>query len=369
MMLLLWLQLLTSVIATALSDHLSLPPHYEYNPIRSKRVKADYSWQNRQTGIFLGQWQTGIGHWEHYRPSDLLVKAKAKPWSSGLMRKHLKKTSGSQFELWSVYEASARGGFNQGMMAQRENDGHYEHQYSFRETPHRLTDLSTLIPNLVPDWDRTIRAIIVQPRACTFSGKLWIPTPEQQSEVHDKDNVLAFQTYELWLAEDYKSVPEGRKVGVFLQYDGITGELQQVFQMHEVTCPGVKDPSLPINFGEYSDLHPQISQEYESNAKDSTLVSGRIVHLQNGPQEAEHACEFSNQPLCTDFGVQNTSQYLTLMLNNGLKVTIPKSFNEKLNGRLLLQAGCPRADGGFHRITVLGERKQQGFSTLCYERW
>eukprot|EP00568_Trieres_chinensis_P015852 CAMPEP_0183320912 /NCGR_PEP_ID=MMETSP0160_2-20130417/67545_1 /TAXON_ID=2839 ORGANISM="Odontella Sinensis, Strain Grunow 1884" /NCGR_SAMPLE_ID=MMETSP0160_2 /ASSEMBLY_ACC=CAM_ASM_000250 /LENGTH=333 /DNA_ID=CAMNT_0025487713 /DNA_START=262 /DNA_END=1260 /DNA_ORIENTATION=- len=333
-------------------------------------MDPDYSWHNRQTGVIQGRWQTGIGFWQHYKPEDLMDKGPPKAYTSGYMRKHLKQISDEQFDLWSVYEKSAQGKFLDGMMKERECDGHMEHSYSFRQVPFRITDLSTFgIPNLVTTWDATIRAFIVQPSACTFSGKLWIPSIEEQQAV--EENAVAFQTYELWLAEDYKGQKEGRKVGVFLSYNGVTGKLEQAQQMHEIATDITEDPGLPIDFEACKKVHPVITSSPKDVSSASATVSGRILHLNNGPQGAEHACEFANQPLCYDFGINDSdsSAYLKLELDNGVKLIVPKAFDASLKGKLLLQMKCPRLDGSMHRITVLGDREQHGFHTLCYEEW
>lgn len=390
-----------------------LPFHYQYDPPESEDsdtyvlVDKDYSWRNRQTGIILGQWQTGVGFWQHYLPDEVLKmdnnRDRPQPWTSGYMRKHLKQISDDQFDLWSVYETSAQGKFLEGFMKERTTiDHHMEHMYSFRKVPYRITDLKGLGMNLVPGWDSTLRAFIVQPNACTFSGKLWIPTiaeqkeallllqQQQQEQQKEKDNtndkrgtVVAIQTYELWLAEEFEGRKEGRKVGVFLQYNGITGKLQQVFQMHEIAlskdavdADDDMDPSKPIDFSQYKNLHPTAVAsakvcDNESDSTRTTTVSGRILHLNNGPQGAEHAREFTNQPfLSVDELIrleEEDSAYLNLQLDNGIQLYIPKAFDASLSGRLLLQMSCPRMDGSLHRITVLGDREQHGFHTLCYE--
>jgi hypothetical protein len=237
-------------------------PHLTYTP-----VDPDYSWENRRTGV-TDYWKAGLSIWSHYNRTALEKVAHKQttraccapiPWTSGRMLKCLHQINETAFELHSVYEPSAVGDwFNKGRgMTTRPQDGLMEHGHVFYKTPYRVSKLPTQLPEHWPEAASTSRVTIVQPDAATVSCPRWLPDDEQQSDELLRGNYERWEFAELWLAETlmsdntnsndgdgetHQSHPEAVKVGLFCQYNGVTGELMQVFRMREIALPGDLNP-------------------------------------------------------------------------------------------------------------------------------
>lgn len=345
-----------------------LSPHLQYDPRRSQEIGPEFSWDNRQTGI-VPTWTSGIGFWQHYdiRCCTQLSNESLVPYTQGYMRKHLRYVNETAFELWSVYQPQATGGWLQGLMSHNRHDNNFDHSYLFSAKPYRINH--NPLPNL-PDGSTT-RVFIVKPGSATLHGTIHLPTVEE-IEGHKGPN---WQFFELWLAEDYGGKKEGRKVGAVVEFHGLSGSLNQVFQIHEL-AEGVskQHPKEDIHFDEKS-LAPIFPTQTDRPhnfcstlpVEEQPYASTRVIHLANGPMGPEHATDVEG-PLM-DTGVLDPNVFHTIPLENGAYLKIPKCFDATWNGEVCIEFGCRRLDGDCHRLVVYGDRRKGFYHTICYDRW
>lgn len=371
-----------------------LLPHLRFDPLRAEKLDPEYSWVNRQTGV-QSQWTSGIGFWQHYDVTTIAAQLRAGeaagsndqeqqeqsrksivPFTQGYMRKHLRQVNDTAFELWSVYQPSAVGHWLTGLMSHSRHDHNWDHSYLFSQTPYRINH--NPLPNL-PDGSTT-RVFLVKPGSATLHGTMHLPTVAE-TEAHKGPN---WQFFELWLAEEYPlgdgMIKEGRKVGAVVEFHGLSGCLNQVFQIHEM-AEGVAEqhPKDDINFDETA-LAPIFPTQTDrphnfcstaGNAdagQDRPWASTRVIHLVDGHMDPEYATDVEG-PL-QETGVLDPSVFHTIPLQNGAYLKIPKCFDATLNGEVCLEFGCRRLDGDCHRLVVYGDRAQGGcYHTICYDRW
>jgi hypothetical protein len=421
-------------------------PWWEASHLTYAPVDADYSWEKRNTGI-TDHWKAGLSVWSHYNRTALEKVAHRTnstsafncapiPWTSGRMLKCLRRLNDTAFELHSVYEPSAVGNwfnqgqqgmttrpqdelmgnwFNQGQgMKTRPQDGLMEHRHVFHKTPYRVTHLPMQVPEHWTEAASTSRVTIVQPDAATVSCPRWLPDDEQQSDELFQGNYVRLEFAELWLAEtlcrdnvsnDEAQPKEAIKVGLFCQYNGVTGELMQVFRMREVALPEDLNPDHPAtepldlahlqttleerNWPAWTDrmhLDPSSSPAARQLASGApvasilkqagwTRVSGRAVQTES-PDGPEVACTVQNtaadadlldytDPICPE----DQELYWDVRCSDGVYFRIPKTFHPTyLSEGVCLELGCLTRTG-LHRVVVLGSRSQGGLHTTIYERW
>lgn len=405
-------------------------PHLTYTP-----VDADFSWEKRRTGV-TDYWKAGLAIWSHYNRTALEAVAHNTqtngaacaplPWASGRMIKCLRQINETAFELHSVYEPSAVGDwFNKGlaMRTRQRTDGLMEHGHVFLKTPYRVSNLPTKLPEHWPGAASTSRVTIVQPDAATVSCPRWLPDDEEQSNELLRGDYVRFEFAELWLAETLMSddtdevgeaqpQPEAIKVGLFVQYNGVTGELEQVFRMREVALPEDLNPGDPVTesldlaqlqtkmeerkwpaWTDRKNIDPLSSPVAHKLACGApvalilkqagwTRVSGRVVRTES-PDGPEVACTVQNMDAAADndtdtadllgyvdpVSPEDKELYWDVRCDDGVYFRIPKTFHPTyLSEGVCLELGCLTRTG-LQRVMVVGSRSQGGLHTTVHERW
>lgn len=343
-----------------------LLPHLQYDPQLSQARGPDFAWENRQTGV-VSSWTSAIGFWQHYDATQFCNEPRKPPFTQGYMRKHLRAVNETAFELWSVYQPHATGRWLEGLMRHDRRDKNWDHGYLFLARPYRI-NLNPL-PNL-PDGSTT-RVFIVKPGSATLHGTMHLSTVDD----FERHKGPMWQFFELWLAEEYLGIPEGRKVGAVIEFHGLTGGLKQVFQIHEI-AEGIskQHPKEDIHFDDtvLAPIFPTQTDRphnYCSNisVEVQPCASTSVVHLVNGPMGPDHAMDVEG-PLM-DTGVLDPDVFFTIPLDNGAYLKIPKCFDSTLNGEICIEFGCRRLDGDCHRLVVYGDRRKGLYHTICYDTW
>ena len=344
------------------ADTRKSPPHLQL-PAMASKIDPDFSWIQRETGI-TPDWSVGLGFWSHFAVPELEKNPlHPTPWTSGKMLKFLRKLNETAFELHSVYQPQAVGDWLKGFMKERQ-DGNQEHQHIFHQTPYRITTIPA--DNLPNEMFANSRVTIVQPQAATFSGSIWMPDPQQRKDLQLESP--KFMCYEMWLTETIHDVPEARKIGIFVQYDGITGALLQVFCMREqkFDCKDL-DPTNSYDFtslGWPSVNLLQLPQEHDTY---SGPCQARIVHFPNGPDKAEVAWSVEDDLSYSTSDMPD--HFLDVQFEDGVYVRLPKCLYVESYDDIEMEIGCARCTGGFHRLLASGNCNKNGFHTLAYECW
>lgn len=353
-------------------------PHLRFNPNIARLVGPEESWNNRATGI-LPYWTSGLGFWQHYDvttiTSDSFSTSSPFPYTQGYMRKHLRLVNETAFELWSVYQPEARGGWLAGLMSHNRMDGNWHHSYLFQYRPYRINP--NPLPNL-PDGSTT-RVFLVGEDA-TLHGTMHLPTISELESHHGPH----WQFFELWLSEEYRGEPQGRKVGAVVEFHGLSGCLNQLFCIHEIAEDEVHhvNPNDDIDFygneEALAGLFPRqttvpdnfyattsAGQTWGSHEQQQPWAHTHVVHLPNHMEpEYESIVEGPLQETALD-----PNLFHTIALDNGAYLKIPKCFDASLNGTVCIEFGCRRLDGSCHRLVVYGDRQQGCYHTIAYDRW
>jgi hypothetical protein len=412
--------ILISIYCSDCSRALAARPWWEEVHVSSQSrrgwqiVDPDFNWNRRQTGV-TKEWKAFIAQWNHYNASALEHSSiKPEPWTSGYMCKSLRQLNESAFQLRSVYESNATGLWAAGMMQERSVDDLLEHGHIFTQTPYRITTLPgiQLPPDLdLPEGVDTSRVTIVQPDSATFSGPRWLPTQKIAKQLLEvANNPLSqapgkqynrWQFCEMWLTETIDAKPEARKMGLFCQYNGVTGELEQIFRMREVVLPSDLSPaspdsSIPMtriqhaltdrNYAPWTDARHLESTAAQSlfagqsipnvlKQGDFKSFSARVVHTKDGPAGPEHAFKVENAPADQYhyYSPADAQHYWDCRWEDGVYARIPKSFYPQSvdsdTTELCMEFGCITMAGGFHRLLATGSRDTGGLYTTVYERW
>lgn len=403
-------------------------PWWEAKSAKYKRVPADYSWKNRRTGISK-KWTNGLAIWSHYRPHalskasdvdlantshgelDKHEETKGRfpiPWTSGKMCKSLRQIRGNAFELCSVYEKEACGDWAKGRMIERSSlDTHMQHGHIFEKTPNRVTSL----PFNLPDCDEATTELasasqvtIVEKNRATFSGPRWLPSQSQANLFRRNANTKPYfrmQFCEMWLAEELNGQPEGRKIGLFLWYDGLSGNLLQIFRMNEIQLKGSsKDPktcAIDMNELEKSledneawtdsaiKLKGYASSPVGGHSKYATLsnsslipnvlhdmgfkyVRGRAVQTTDILTGASSATTMAS-PFCEYyFPEHKPEQYFSCQFEDGVFIRVPRKLTPDMK-EIGMEIGCFTLDGDFQRLLAIGDREKGAMHTVVYERY
>jgi hypothetical protein len=422
--LLLLVQTLFCTSVSSASSSLSTPPpalpwweapHLTYTP-----VDADHSWEKRRQGV-TDDWKAEFCFWSHYNRTALEAVAHKPttsapiPWTSGRMLACQRRINATAFEHNSVYEPSAVGGWLHAgkYMTTRPSDGLMEmdHAHIFTKTPYRITTLPVKLPEDFPKAASSSRVTIVQPDAATVACPRWLPTAQQSAELFE-GGYMPLQFAELWLAEAVMSndtdesgealpQPEAYKVGLLVQYNGVTGELIQVFRKREIALPEDLNPLDPATesfdlaqlqttleerqwpaWTDRTHRDPSSSPAAQELAIGTpvasilkqagwTRVSGRVVKTES-PDGAEAACTVQNADL-VDFAdpipPEDQELYWDVRCDDGVYFRIPKTFHPTyLSEGVCIELGCLTRTG-LQRVMAVGSRSEGGLHTTVYERW
>jgi hypothetical protein len=407
------LRLTTMTVRGATKDYSNRKPWWKAATANFEAVDEDYSWRNRQTGV-TDTWKSALGVWSHYNRTALETAHHTHsapiPWTDGRMLKSLRQINATTFELHSIYEPSAVGHWLKGFMRTRPQDGLEEHSYVFHKTPYRVAHLPRQrLPDRWPTDASTSRVTIVQPNAATVSCPRWLPDDAKQSEQlvtggkYEKSPTFA----ELWLGETSEGIAEGSKIGLFVEYNGVTGELIQVFLMRQGAMPAdlhVLDPATATldlaqldatlqerqwrPWTDQSHLRTAAAWKLASGAPIDAVVTtggwkrvtGRVVQTES-PAGPESACAVRNLVLPNN-AADAEHYYSPIPANErdlywdircpeqGVYFYIPKTFHPThLSEDVCLELGCLTPAGGLHRVMVYGSRSQGALHTTVYERW
>ena len=354
------------------------------------------------------EWTTHVGVWKHYNTSALEKQpVQPTPWTSGMLAKNLRLSeSEDSFDLWSVLEHSAVGLFQGGNLAARPVDRHRDLRHTFTQKPWRMGRLRSMLPRASypgtwPDEADVCRVTIVRPDACTFSGVPYIPplTLAQHTAADEKEsNITAPHPvfYEMWLSENFGDEKEAIKLGLFLCYDGVSGDLQQCFHMKELALldaeQKIQDPAAEIDFETLSAAVASIeaeSRKHLASSQAQQVLGGASVegivrkaelrgdvcvhHFVEGALGPE-VCWQAQPVAARDFATPSRHQshaYHHLVFDDGFYAHVPKDLGA-FEGDISLEIGCLRmhtSGGGLQRLVVLGDRSRGGFHTLSHEVW
>jgi hypothetical protein len=398
-------------------------------------VDENFNWERRRTGV-KPAWTAGLSIWTHYNETALNANMvnpatgttlSPQPWTQGRMCKFLRQKDKSSFQLHSVYEPESIGFFGGNLMKPRLDvgDGLQEMDFSFRQTPHRITPLpfQSLPDQMIQAGVATSRTTIVQPDAATFAGPRYLPTIAIQKHLllhqaqqmlfeteafMDKRKYKKWKFCELWLAEDADTAaqegsnPEGRKMGIFCQYNGISGELVQVFRIREITLPEdmtPHSPKDPINLADMEDelvkrqYEPWVEEQHLSSVPAQALIQGDPIHsiLRDGTWNCTSAravriekilgpeldCSLDDLDdrlsvvYCSP-GDENPHLFWDVRFPDGAYARIPRTFHPDQwtdQTPIGMEFGCVRRDGDIHRLLAVGSRHAGGLHTTVYERW
>jgi len=464
-----WMFLLFS-LAFCFQATYALQSHNPQYPIpwwssegRSYRdVPDDFDWENRRTGV-TDHWTNGLAVWSHYDAEalsntsshDCLNKRSCDypiPWNVGRMLKSLRRVTSDQgqsddsaFELCSLYEPGACGvGFESFMKDRLEfGDNLLQQEHIFHKTSNRVSSTpGTSLPSDDNDNDddndnkntklaATSQATIVQKDSATFAGGRWLPSSQQAKEFlrvaskissgDNSNNSLDeegkkynhMHIFELWLSEPVRDgQPDGRKIGMFCIYNGMTGTLLQFFRMNEVLLEEIEaiDPkmsridmdeletSLPLSnnvawinsasnllasktsssMSSSSSSSPSFLATSSSSMKEvlSTIgysrVWGRAVKTVDVASGASVATELESSSTSDTpgyyFPPSNEEDYFQCRFEDGVYVRIPKRLSADME-TIGLEIGCFTLNGEFHRLLAVGDRTQRKMHTNVYERW
>lgn len=375
----------------------SVAPWWEVNSLDWTRVDEDFGWRHRRTGV-EEQWRPSVGYWRHYR-SDNLQSTPVEPWTSGYMCKNLRMVNASAFELCSVYEASAIGGWLGGDMPVRDSDGLGFHRHTFVQTPYRINRLPMRLPPTIvdpPPGCDTVRATIVAADAATVSATRWFPSVEHAKQLAAAvgGDYARFCTCELWLAESLDGVPEGRKIGFFCNYDGLSGELVQAFGIRErpvvdLEAADYHGPDQAIDLAAMKASLPELNlDQIRQSPAFEPLCQGRSLDhvIQQGAwRRFDARCTristIDGEEVAAELPGQRADEYrywspadvapddfYDLRFDDGVYVRIPKRLHPELEV-CGLEIGCLTLHGDLHRVLLAGNRRSGMLHTAVYERW
>ena len=295
------------------------------------------------------------------------------------------------FVLYSIYQESAKGGWLPGAMKRRPQDGLYEHDHVFRKTPNRVTDMSVIqrLPQHWPAEASTVRVTTVCPYKAVVSCPRWLPDDAEQSEKLLHGDYERSEFAELWV-----NVQENKKVGLFVEYDGVSGELRQVFTCRQCGVPQnlqEKDPPMAKydleqlrNKLEKSGAWPIIQENAASKILSTgtslpafldkhnwSLAFGRAVQTESaaGPSKATTIQNAKDAEICRPIPEDEHDLYWTFHCPDGLYFCIPKTFHPThLDDAVCVELGCV-TETDLKRVLVAGRRSEGGLHTTVYEHW
>ncbi|GKY98994.1 hypothetical protein MPSEU_000855100 [Mayamaea pseudoterrestris] len=371
-------------------------------------VPKGFNWVHRRNGI-THYWSPSLGVWKHYNLSSLLDNPiEPEAWTQGRMVKNWILLNTTAFELWSLYEPSSVGHWPVSRAARI--DGLLEAHHVYVKTPFRITQLpGVYLPASVdfPEGHDSSRVTIVQADAATYSGPRWLPTSQEaeilqylQDQGDDKFFYRRWSFSEMWLSDTVHGCKEGRKMGLFVQYHGMTGELLQLICMRERSMMPTTSPEALVYYNPDVDCDLDRMEQELTKLNDKTeravLKSPASRALANG-EPIEHVLELgawdnfnarivqckgllgpetacvvkdrlADELVYASPYLNDPDLYLDLRWKDGMYARIPKRLVPEMDD-ICLEIGGLTCKGDFHRLMAVGSRREGSIHTTVYERW
>lgn len=347
--------------------------------LRRHLVDPDFDWSQRDMGIEEG----GEAYFEelsHYNRTELSTRPLV-PWTKGRLWKETQAVTPSSFEVRRLFEESAIGHWSGGKEALKNRGENYEETTTFHKTPFRVTRLPVRLPNHWPVEAGTSRVTLCGKG--TVSGPRWLPNDfEQSAELLQGGDYKRLEFSELFLTLD-----DSRKIGLFLEYDGCTGELQQMFLMRQIRVPPDHDfssldaaqkylesrqlwPILPPDnaaskaFRQHPNIEDGFIEKRHWRGRRGVCIhldspAGSSVRLETNDIQSYH------RPIPPD----EREIYYDERFDDGVFCRFPKTFHPThLAEDVCIELGCV-TEHGLQRILVCGKRSRGGLDTCIYEEW
>jgi hypothetical protein len=269
----------------------------------------------------------------------------------------------------------------------------YDNNKEYYRTEHlylnRINNLrNTNLYNLLDKEANILRTLVIRPNSCSVTCTPYIPKNALINSLIDKTNLNNTKysiNFNIWLTDRY-IYNNSQRIGIFISYDGINGNLKELILKKENLVNKNIDINNKIDIEDIYNLDDiikyNITNEKQKNIYefDNNTTINYIILKNNwiGNYRIQNINDDNNQ---LTWGAEHNyfipisnneiDKYYELKFKDGIYANIPKNLNDFADDDIIyIEFVCFFNNGsGIQRFIAWGSKSIGGIKTYCHDIW
>lgn len=275
----------------------------------------------------------------------------------------------------------------------KKQNRHYDNNKEYYRKEHyylnRINNLrNTKLYNLLSKEANILRTLVIRPNSCSVTCTPYIPKMELVNKLvnkHNLNNTNYSINYNIWLTDRY-IYNNSLRIGLFISYDGINGNLKELILKKEHLIDDIIDINNKLDLEDIVNskniIKYNITNEKQENIKEfdnDTTINYIILknnwignyRIQNINHENNQISWSGEHNYFIPISNNEISKYYQLKFKDGIYANIPENlnlFND--NDTIYLELVSFYNNGtGIQRFVAWGSRSIGGIKTYCHDIW
>jgi len=253
----------------------------------------------------------------------------------------------------------------------------------------RISNLSnTKLYSLLSKEANKLRTLVIRPNSCSITCTPYIPKMELVNKLINKKNINNTNysiNFNIWLTDRY-IYNNSLRIGLFISYDGINGNLKELILKKEHMIDDNIDTNEKLDldyiFNSDNIIKYNITDEKINNIKDfdnNTTINYIILknnwignyRIQNINDDDNQISWGSEHNYFISISNNEINKYYQLKFKDGIYANIPENLNYfKDDDKIYIEFVSFYNNGtGIQRFIAWGSKSIGGIKTYCHDIW
>ena len=275
----------------------------------------------------------------------------------------------------------------------KKQNRHYDNNKEYYRKEHyylnRINNLrNTKLYNLLSKEANILRTLVIRPNSCSVTCTPYIPKMELIDKLvnkHNLNNTNYSINYNIWLTDRY-IYNNSLRIGLFISYDGINGNLKELILKKEHLIDDIIDINNKLDLEDIVNskniIKYNITNEKQENIKEfdnDTTINYIILknnwignyRIQNINHENNQISWSGEHNYFIPISNNEISKYYQLKFEDGIYANIPENLNYfGDNDNIYIEMVTFFNNGtGIQRFVAWGSRSIGGIKTYCHDIW
>jgi hypothetical protein len=361
-------------------------------PVKHSFNNIDKKWNYDNRLFPLNKKSTYIGKWYYYNNIDFIknefnVIDNPEYWTDKIVLTDYE-CDNNKIKISKILNHSyiIENHYNKKKRLYDNNKEYYrkEHYYLNRIGNLRITKLY----NVLSKEANQLRTLVIRPNSCSITCTPYIPKTEIIESLIDKTNLNNTNysiNFNIWLTDQF-IYNNSQRIGLFISYDGINGNLKELILKKEHLIDENIDINEKLNLEELINLNSviryNITNEKQENIRDfdnDTTINYIILRnnwignyrIQNINDENNQISWGAEHNYFIPISNNEIDKYYQLKFKDGIYANIPKNLNNfKNDDKIYIELVCFFNNGtGIQRFIAWGSKSIGGIKTFCHDIW
>lgn len=275
----------------------------------------------------------------------------------------------------------------------KKQNRHYDNNKEYYRKEHyylnRINNLrNTKLYNLLSKEANILRTLVIRPNSCSVTCTPYIPKMELVDKLvnkHNLNNTNYSINYNIWLTDRY-IYNNSLRIGLFISYDGINGNLKELILKKEHLIDDIIDINNKLDLEDIVNskniIKYNITNEKQENIKEfdnDTTINYIILknnwignyRIQNINHENNQISWSGEHNYFIPISNNEISKYYQLKFEDGIYANIPENLNYfGDDDNIYIEMVTFFNNGtGIQRFVAWGSRSIGGIKTYCHDIW